>query len=427
MVGPVLTTAWPAEWLFALRNALFLGPLAAAVLLMARTGFGTRQAVGALFSLLYGLSLVFVGHTLAIELGVWRYGGKSLQLLGFPADIWFGGALLWGPVLFLAFPRVSPFLFVLPCTALNGLMLPALTPFFVPGHLWFAGVVLVFLTAHLPALYLARWTAEDRNLPMRAFLLAVGYGGLAFFVMPTIIMHAMGGDWSALAARPDWGLALAVFGLGVAFVMGLSAVQFFALHGDGTPIPLDPTKRLVRTGLYAYVSNPMQLATAGGWVVLGAALGNIWVILAAGMAVCFVLGMVRWHHRQDLEVRFPDGWPAYRRHVGEWRPRWRPWLPEQSRLAYDPSRGSHRRLVAAMAGIGLPGLQLVAGPGPLRYREPNEERDFRGIAAIGKLLNHGNLATAMLGAGVLLIVLPLHAATGFVVSVMTRSRRPLHA
>ena len=420
-------TAWSAKWLFVLRSGLFLGPLAAAVLLMSRTGLGSRRAVGALFSLLYGLSLVFVGHTLAIELGIWRYGGQSLQILGFPADIWFGGALLWGPVLFLAFPRVSPWLFVLLCTALNGFMLPALIPFFVPGHLWFAGVVLVFLTAHLPALYLARWTVEDRNLPMRAFLLAVGYGCFAFFVMPTIIMHAMGGDWSVLATRPAWGLVLAVLGLGAACVMGLSAVQFFALHGEGTPIPLDPTKRLVRTGLYAYVSNPMQLATASAWVILGIALGNVWVTLAAAMAVCFVLGMVRWHHRQDLEVRFPNGWPEYRRHVGEWRPRWRPWLPELARLAHDPSRGSHRRLVAALARVGLPGLHIAAGPGPLRYREPHEERDFRGVAAISKLLNHGNFATALLGAGLLLVVLPFAAATGFVASGTARPRRPSRA
>ena len=410
----MLTAPWPQTWLFVLRNGLFLGPLAAAVLLTRRTGPGSRQAVGALFALLYGLSLVFVGHTLAIALGAWRYGGRSLQVLGFPADIWFGGALLWGPVLFLTFPRVSPWLFVLPCTVLNGLMLPALVPFFVPGRLWFGAVVLVFLTAHLPALYLARWTAEDRNLPMRAFLLAVGYGGLAFFVVPTIIMRAMGGDWAVLATRPPWFLGLAALGVGTAFVMGLSAVQLFAVHGDGTPIPLDPTRRLVRTGLYAFVSNPMQLATAAAWLVLGVALGNPWVALAAGMAVCFVLGMVRWHHRQDLEVRFPIGWPEYRRHVPEWRPRWRPWLPEPARLTVDPSRGIHRRLAAGIGRLGLPGLRLSAAAGPLRYHEPGEDRDFLGAAAVAKLLNHGNLATALLGAGLLLVVLPVGAAVRFV-------------
>jgi protein-S-isoprenylcysteine O-methyltransferase Ste14 len=327
---------------------------------------------------------------------------------------------MWGPVLFLAFPRVNPWLFVLLCTALNGLFLPALIPFFVPGHLWFGGVVLVFLTAHLPALYLARWTAEDRHLPMRALLLAVGYGCFAFFVMPTIIMHAMGGDWTVLAMRPAWVLVLAGLGLGAAFVMGLSALQFFAVHGEGTPIPLDPTKRLVRTGLYAYVSNPMQLATACAWAILGTVLDNIWVTLAAGMAVCFVLGMVRWHHRQDLDVRFPTGWPEYRRHVGEWRPRWRPWLPEPALLTYDPLRASHRRLVGSLTNLGLPGLEVAAGMGPLRYCEPHEVREFQGVAAVGKLLNHGNFATALLGAGLLLIVLPVSTATDFVASAIAR-------
>lgn len=403
----MLSTPWPAGALFALRCLLFLGPLAAAVLLMARTEGGSRRAVGALFSLLYGLALVFVGHTLAIRFGVWTYGGDTLKLLGFPADIWLGGALLWGPVLFLAFPRVSPWRLALPCIALNGLVLPALAPFVVPGRLWFAGVVLVFLVAHLPALHLARWTAEDRNLPLRAALLAVGYGCLAFFIMPTVIMHAMGGGWAPLATLPACTLVLAAFGLAAACVMGLSAVQLFALHGEGTPIPLDPTRRLVRTGLYAYVSNPMQLATASGWLVLGLALGNAWVMLAAGMAVCFVLGMVRWHHRQDLEVRFPEGWPEYRAHVPEWLPRWRPWVPQTARLLYDPSRTSHRHLVAGLRRLGARGLDAVPAAGPLRYREPHEARTFTGAAALAKAMNHGTLASALLGAGLLLAVLPL--------------------
>ncbi len=418
----MLSMPWPAGLLFVLRAMLFLGPLAATVLLIMRTDRGSRRAVGAFFALLYGLALVFVGHTLAIHLGVWSYGGISLKLLGLPADIWFGGALLWGPVLFLAFPHANPWLFVLPCTALNGAMLPVLVPFFLPGRFWFAGVVLVFLAAHLPALYLARWTAEDRNLALRAALLAMGYGCFAFFAMPSIIMHAMGGNWGVLAARPAWVLGLAALGLAAACTMGLSAVQLFALHGGGTPIPLDPTKRLVRTGLYAFLSNPMQLATAFGWLVLGAALGNVWVMLAAGMAVCFVLGMVRWHHRQDLEVRFPEGWPEYRAHVTEWVPRWRPWVPHPARLAFDPSRRPHRVLLACLRWLDACGLELVPTPGPLRYREAGEARDFVAPAAVAKALNHGNFVSALVGAGILLLALPLASVAGWVRDLIVRPR-----
>ena len=409
----MLNVQWPEAALAALRAMLFLVPLALAVVLGMRVERGSRQAVGALFSLLFGLPIIFVGHVLAIQLGVWRYGGGSLLLVGFPADIWFGGAMLWGPVLFLAAPSLNPWLFVLPCIALNALMLPGFAPFFITGHSWFAGVVLVFMTAHLPALYLARWTAGGTHLPYRACLLAVAYGCFAFFTMPSIIMRAMGGGWEALQGRSAWALGVAGLAMALAFIMGLSAVQMFAVHGGGTPIPLDPTKRLVRTGLYAYLSNPMQLATALGWLVLGAALGNVWVALAAVMAVCFVLGLVRWHHRQDLEVRFPEGWPEYRAHVPEWLPRWRPWVRDHAALTFDAGSAWQRRAVFLLRQLAPAGLDVQAAPGPMTYQEPHETRRFSGVAAVAKALNHGNLASALIGAGLLLAVLPLGAALGW--------------
>jgi protein-S-isoprenylcysteine O-methyltransferase Ste14 len=403
----MLETPWSPALLFVLRHALFLGPLALALMLMHRASANRRMLVGALFSLLYALALVFVGHVVAIRVGWWSYGSEALKLLGFPADIWFGGALLWGPVLFLLFPLLSPWFLVLPFVALNGLVLPALAPFVMAGKGWFAGVVLVFLTAHLPALYLAHWTMKDVRLPSRALLLAIGYGCFAFIVTPSVIMHAMGGEWSALTQWPTGVLMLT--GLAM-LVRGLSAVQMFALHGEGTPIPLDPTKRLVRTGLYAYVANPMQLSTALAWSILGAALGNVSVALAAVMAVCFVLGLVRWHQRQDLAVRFPVGWPEYRAHVPEWLPRWRPWIRNPAQLQYDPGVHWQRTLVSALERLGARGLNINDSGARLSYREPDETRDFAGLAAAGKALNHINFATALLDAGVLLIILPLGAA-----------------
>src|SRR5262249_55530165 len=158
------------------------------------------------------------------------------------------------------------------------------------------------------------WTAGDRRLPLRAALLAVGYGCLAFVVLPAAIMHAMGGSWSSL----DRNVPLLI-GAGtvapLACVLGLSAVQMFVLYGHGTPIPRGPTRQLVRSGVFAYIRNPMQLCTALVWVVEGIVLRNVWVASAALMAWVFVAGMVRWHHRYDLLVRFPEEWKDYAANV----------------------------------------------------------------------------------------------------------------
>ena len=399
----MLADPWPASALFALRHALFLAPLTAVVLLMLRRRKRPRMIVGALFSFLYALPLLFIDHVLAIHFGAWHYGGSSLKMLGFPADIWFAGALL-GPALYLTLPTVPPWLLAAFLVGLNGLLLPVFTPFVTIGPNWFAAVIVVFLTTHLPALYLARWTDRDQYLPRRAFLLAVGFAGMAFFLIPTVIMHAMGGSWGVLHQRPGWALALAAACLAPPAVLGLTAVQMFVLYGEGTPIPLDPTKRLVREGIYAHVCNPMQLSTALAFGILGIVLGNVWVSLAAAMAVIFVLGMVRWHHRNDLEVRFPKGWTVYRSNVREWMPRWRPWVPKPARLTYDPSDFWQLRAAAALRRAGCVGLAVEAQPGRLRYADA---REFCGVAALAQAMSHCNLIVALAGAAILLVLLPL--------------------
>ena len=58
-------------------------------------------------------------------------------------------------------------------------------------------------------------------------------------------------------------------------LLGLAAVQEFAVRGSGTPVPFDPPKRLVTTGPYAYVRNPMQLSAALVMLGWGAILGQL--------------------------------------------------------------------------------------------------------------------------------------------------------
>jgi len=404
----LIDVAIPVAFLWALRWALFLGPLVATLALGYRHRHDKRRLIGGLFAFLYGLGLIFVMHQLAMALGWWRYGGNVLMLMGLPADIWLGGALLFGPALYFAFPSITPLLLTLPiAVGLHGTVFSSLKPFVWAGEGWFVGVVLVFAVAHIPAIYLAKWTARNENLALRATLLAVGYGCLAFAVLPSLIIHSLGGSWS-LGTRPPWLLAACAPCFVLCMVMGLSAVQFFVIEGQGTPIPLDPTQRLVRTGLFAYVTNPMQLCTALAWIVMGVALGNFWVASASIMAWVFVQGMVRWHHRNDLLIRFPEGWPEYRAHVPEWLPRWHPWVQERSQTAYDPASVAHRWIVAWLQRRQPSSLDFVATPGTqtLSYRENDMSPPFTGVAAVAKAFNRINFPFALMGATILLVVLP---------------------
>jgi hypothetical protein len=195
--------------------------------------------------------------------------------------------------------------------------------------------------------------------------------------------------------------------------MGLAAVYMFTVHGGGTPIPLDGTKRLVTSGVYAYITNPMQLCSALSWVIIGLFLQNVFVCLAAIMAFVFVLGMVRWHHRSDLLVRFPEGWLEYRTHVREWIPRWKPWIKHASSFTYSgrkpflqcfanwlekPDRTT--RLAVAQADIAF-----------AEYTDGQSGMTFSGPQALICTLFHVNFAAMLAGSALLIAYLPWHCLT----------------
>src|SRR6185503_10882409 len=123
----------------------------------------------------------------------------------------------------------------------------------------------------------------------------------------------------------NWQLSLIAQLLAAVGLLGLTAVQEFAERGGGTPVPFDPPKTIVTTGIYSYVRNPMQLSAVLLLLVLGAVLANWWVAASALVAHIYSAGLAGWDEDEDLRDRFGDDWIAYRRAVRVWVPRFRPW------------------------------------------------------------------------------------------------------
>lgn len=126
-----------------------------------------------------------------------------------------------------------------------------------------------------------------------------------------------------LALEPlRWaGGALAAAGLAVL----LDSFARFALRGLGTPAPVAPPVRLVVTGLYRHVRNPMYvaiLALVGGQALL---LGDLRVAAWGALLWCGFHLFVLWYEEPALRRRFGASYDAYRRAVPRWIPRVRGW------------------------------------------------------------------------------------------------------
>ena len=118
--------------------------------------------------------------------------------------------------------------------------------------------------------------------------------------------------------------------LGVALIAAggfllLECFGRFAVEGHGTPAPIAPPDRLVATGPYRRVRNPMYVAVVA--LILGQA-ALFADLRLLGYAAAVWLGFhlfVLLYEEPTLRSAFPADYAAFAAAVPRWLPRLRPW------------------------------------------------------------------------------------------------------
>jgi protein-S-isoprenylcysteine O-methyltransferase Ste14 len=122
---------------------------------------------------------------------------------------------------------------------------------------------------------------------------------------------------------PVIGLALVVAGS----LLVLWAAVTMALAGRGTPLTFAAPRRLVVTGPYAWLRNPMVVGTLVQGVGLGAMYGSLPVLLLFACGA-LVWNLLRRHDDEDeLQRVFGREFELYRRSVRCWLPMRKRWSP----------------------------------------------------------------------------------------------------
>lgn len=135
---------------------------------------------------------------------------------------------------------------------------------------------------------------------------------------------------AALESR--WGLSIEVpiavrIGGAILFVatgsLGILSAASMLVVGEGTPLPAHMARRLVISGPYRYVRNPMAVAGIAQGVAVGFALGS-WLVVVYALCGSLIWNtLVRPQEEADLATRFGDEFEEYRRAVRCWVPRLR--------------------------------------------------------------------------------------------------------
>ncbi|AGL17408.1 methyltransferase [Actinoplanes sp. N902-109] len=374
-----------------LARYLSLGAPALAVLAAGR--LDRRAIPGAALAFAWAMTGIAALHEPATRCTWYSFAPVDGAYRGMPVDLWLGWALLWGPLPVLLRRRVP---LIVPLGLLlwtDAIAMPALHSLVRLGPHWLIGELLGLTVVALPAQLLGRWTADRRRLRERALLQVVLFAGLSLWLLPSIAFTLGDGGWDRLTAlRPSTLFLLAQAALLLA-TPAVAAVREFVVRGGGTPFPWDPPVRLVTSGPYAYVANPMQVSAILLVLLLAAVTTSRTLAAGALLAVAFAAAVAAPHETTDLSLRYGASWRTYRRHVRDWIPRPHP-LPTGDELWLDEDCGPCSVLSRFFRRRGLP-VRAAADSPVLLWRARYREDD--GVRAVARALEQAGLGWAYAG------------------------------
>lgn len=141
---------------------------------------------------------------------------------------------------------------------------------------------------------------------------------LTLVLFPLLILKAFN---NFLVPMPGSSLWIGAFLFGLFSMLGLWSSFEMVSKGEGTPLPLDQTNKLVTTGPYRFVRNPMAVAGVGQGFSIGI------IYMALPLIFYAILGAVVWHvvvrprEEQDMLKRFGIAYKEYQSRVNCWLPR----------------------------------------------------------------------------------------------------------
>jgi len=118
-----------------------------------------------------------------------------------------------------------------------------------------------------------------------------------------------------------WSLGLSLLLLVPAcLIMVWPVMQFF--RARGTPVPLNPPKKLITTGLYAYARNPMILGLFLLMFGLGVLFGSLSLILIfTPLFILLNVLYVKAVEEKEMEKKFGEEYLEYKKRVPMFIPR----------------------------------------------------------------------------------------------------------
>lgn len=387
-----------------------------------------RTFAAPLLSILWTLPTLLILQRLNLHFDWWRFDTHTSCLLGMPVALYLGWAIFWGLLPQLTWPKLDVLSIAIVAFSFDFFVMLYLDPALEVNRgalaggsvpTWLIGEAVGILLVLVPAMFLFRWTETDTHLNLRATGQVILSGLIFLYLLPELVftLRPDSPGWRPIFTNSPFLRQLWLQVLLLLSVPGISAVQEFATRGLGTPLPYDPPRRLVVSGIYRYCANPMQFSCAAVMLAEALMLRNLWLVLAATVSAIYSAGLAHWDEEVDLERRFGSdapshlNWSSYRAAVPAWRIRWRPFIADPPATLYVASTCPACRGIRSFieernpTGLILQDAESLPGGSIRRLRYVSADgAAASGAVAFARALEHINFAWCFCG---LLLRLPV--------------------
>jgi protein-S-isoprenylcysteine O-methyltransferase Ste14 len=163
-------------------------------------------------------------------------------------------------------------------------------------------------------------TSARRSVVVSVLFTLFGGPGLVLVYLPWLFTR-----FRVPSSQPLAQAIAAILLIVIGLIPLFESIVRFVVKGRGTLVPSVPTERLVVSGLYRYVRNPMYVgvitALAGETLLLERRSMLFYLLI---VALCMHL-FVCLYEEPRLTRTYGDAYLAYKRAVPRWLPRMSPW------------------------------------------------------------------------------------------------------
>lgn len=165
---------------------------------------------------------------------------------------------------------------------------------------------------------MAKETPKRQLLPLliRNLIFTILQPGLVAVLIPYLIVNYSGKNTSESSLLLLYYAGVLIFAFGSLIV--LFCIGQLAIQGAGTLSPIDPTEKLVTSGLYRFSRNPMYIGVLMMLVGENIQTGNVYLWLYSGLVFLIFYLFARYREEPRLCRDFGKDYDNYRQRVRRW-------------------------------------------------------------------------------------------------------------